>query len=53
MGPLALLDLIGLDVSLSALEILQGELGGLRTGRPRCCAGQPALAQQIEATGRR
>jgi 3-hydroxybutyryl-CoA dehydrogenase len=30
MGPLALLDLIGLDVSLSILEILQGELGGPR-----------------------
>ena len=30
MGPLALLDLIGLDTSLSILEILSGELGGPR-----------------------
>ena len=30
MGPLALLDLIGLDTSLSILEILGGELGGPR-----------------------
>jgi len=30
MGPLALLDLIGLDTSLSILEALQAELGGSR-----------------------
>jgi len=30
MGPLALLDLIGLDTSLSILEVLRGELGGSR-----------------------
>jgi len=30
MGPLALLDLIGLDTSLSVLEVLQGEFGGAR-----------------------
>jgi 3-hydroxybutyryl-CoA dehydrogenase len=30
MGPLALLDLIGLDTSLSILEVLDGELGGTR-----------------------
>jgi 3-hydroxybutyryl-CoA dehydrogenase len=30
MGPLALLDLIGLDTSLSILEVLDGELGGSR-----------------------
>jgi 3-hydroxybutyryl-CoA dehydrogenase len=30
MGPLALLDLIGLDTSLSILEVLLGELGGSR-----------------------
>jgi len=30
MGPLALLDLIGLDTSLSILEVLSGELGGSR-----------------------
>jgi 3-hydroxybutyryl-CoA dehydrogenase len=30
MGPLALLDLIGLDTSLSILEVLQAEFGGQR-----------------------
>ena len=30
MGPLALLDLIGLDTSLSILEVLHGEFGGPR-----------------------
>jgi 3-hydroxybutyryl-CoA dehydrogenase len=30
MGPLALLDLIGLDTSLSILEVLQAEFGGSR-----------------------
>ncbi len=30
MGPLALLDLIGLDTSLSILEVLRGEFGGPR-----------------------
>jgi len=30
MGPLALLDLIGLDTSLAVLEVLQGEFGGTR-----------------------
>jgi 3-hydroxybutyryl-CoA dehydrogenase len=30
MGPLALLDLIGLDTSLSVLEVLHGEFGGSR-----------------------
>jgi 3-hydroxybutyryl-CoA dehydrogenase len=30
MGPLALLDLIGLDTALSILEVLAGELGGSR-----------------------
>src|SRR6185437_2601619 len=30
MGPLTLLDLIGLDTALSILEVLHGELGGSR-----------------------
>ena len=30
MGPLTLLDLIGLDTSLAVLEVLQGEFGGTR-----------------------
>ncbi len=30
MGPLALLDLIGLDTSLAILQVLQGEFGGTR-----------------------
>ena len=30
MGPLALLDLIGLDTSLSIMEVLRGEFGGPR-----------------------
>ena len=30
MGPLALLDLIGLDTSLSIMEVLRGEFGGAR-----------------------
>src|SRR5260370_29745620 len=30
MGPLALLDLIGLDTSLAILEVLQREFGGTR-----------------------
>jgi 3-hydroxybutyryl-CoA dehydrogenase len=32
MGPLTLLDLIGLDTSLSVLEVLQAEFGGTRYG---------------------
>ena len=44
MGPLALLDLIGLDTSLSIMEVLRGEFGGPRYARPRCCAGWPAPA---------
>jgi 3-hydroxybutyryl-CoA dehydrogenase len=40
MGPLALLDLIGLDTSLSILEVLHGELGGPH----RCCGGWPRPA---------
>jgi 3-hydroxybutyryl-CoA dehydrogenase len=49
MGPLALLDLIGLDVSLSILEILRGELGGSRY-RPA-----PLLRRLVSAglTGRK
>ena len=30
MGPLTLLDLIGLDTSLAVLEVLQAEFGGTR-----------------------
>ena len=30
MGPLALLDLIGLDTSLAILEVLEHEFGGSR-----------------------
>ncbi|HEU5419963.1 MAG TPA: 3-hydroxybutyryl-CoA dehydrogenase [Streptosporangiaceae bacterium] len=45
MGPLALLDLIGLDTSLSILEVLHGELGGPRY--------QPApLLRRLVAAGR-
>jgi 3-hydroxybutyryl-CoA dehydrogenase len=45
MGPLALLDLIGLDTALSILEVLHGELGGSRY--------QPApLLRRLVAAGR-
>ena len=38
MGPMTLLDLIGLDTDLAVLEVLQAEFGGTGT-RPRpCCA---------------
>ncbi len=49
MGPLALLDLIGLDTSLSILEVLQDEFGG-----PRFAAA-PMLRRLVEAglTGRK
>ena len=49
MGPLALLDLIGLDVALPILEILHGELGGSRR-RPA-----PLLRRLVSAglTGRK
>ena len=49
MGPLALLDLIGLDTSLSILEVLHGEFGG-----PRFAAA-PMLRRLAEAglTGRK
>ena len=49
MGPLALLDLIGLDTSLSVLEVLSGEFGG-----PRFAAA-PMLRRLVEAglTGRK
>ncbi len=49
MGPLALLDLIGLDTSLSILEVLQGELGGSRY------AAAPLLRRLTDAgrTGRK
>ena len=38
MGPLTLLDLIGLDTSLAVLEVLQAEFGGPATRLRRCCA---------------
>jgi 3-hydroxybutyryl-CoA dehydrogenase len=49
MGPLALLDLIGLDTSLSVLEVLQAEFGGSRF------APAPLLRRLAEAglTGRK
>ncbi|MGD0373114.1 MAG: 3-hydroxybutyryl-CoA dehydrogenase [Streptosporangiaceae bacterium] len=49
MGPLALLDLIGLDTALSILEVLHGEFGG-----PRFSAA-PMLRRLVEAglTGRK
>ena len=49
MGPLALLDLIGLDTSLSVLEVLHAEFGG-----PRYAAA-PMLRRLVEAglTGRK
>jgi 3-hydroxybutyryl-CoA dehydrogenase len=49
MGPLALLDLIGLDTSLSILEVLHGEFG-----EPRYCPA-PLLRRLVAAgqTGRK
>jgi len=49
MGPLALLDLVGLDVAVSVLEILQAEFGGSRN-QPA-----PLLRRLVEAglTGRK
>ncbi len=49
MGPLALLDLIGLDTALSVLDVLQAEFGG-----PRFAAA-PMLRRLVEAglTGRK
>jgi len=49
MGPLALLDLIGLDTSLSILDVLHAEFGGSRF------AAAPALRRLVEAglTGRK
>ena len=49
MGPLALLDLIGLDTSLSVLDVLHAEFGG-----PRFAAA-PMLRRLVEAglTGRK
>jgi 3-hydroxybutyryl-CoA dehydrogenase len=43
MGPLALLDLIGLDTSLAILEVLDGEFGGARF------APAPLLRRMTEA----
>ncbi len=43
MGPLALLDLIGLDTALSILEVLQAEFGGSR------CIPAPLLRRLTEA----
>src|ERR1019366_2134365 len=59
MGPLALLDLIGLDTSLSVLEVLSGEFGGPRFAAvpgPVTLVGAAAgpgmrLAEMIEAAG--
>jgi 3-hydroxybutyryl-CoA dehydrogenase len=45
MGPLALLDLIGLDTSLSILEVLHAEFG-----QPRYCPA--ALLRRLVAAGR-
>ena len=45
MGPLALLDLIGLDTSLSVLEVLHGEFG-----QPRYCPAP--LLRRLVAAGR-
>ncbi len=49
MGPLTLLDLIGLDTSLSILEVLHAEFGGSR------CTAAPVLRRLVEAglTGRK
>ncbi|HEY7147709.1 MAG TPA: 3-hydroxyacyl-CoA dehydrogenase NAD-binding domain-containing protein [Streptosporangiaceae bacterium] len=49
MGPLALLDLIGLDTSLSILDVLHGEFGGTRY------AAAPLLRRLVAAglTGRK
>jgi 3-hydroxybutyryl-CoA dehydrogenase len=49
MGPLALLDLIGLDTSLAIMEVLAGEFGGAR------CTPAPLLRRMTEAgrTGRK
>ena len=49
MGPLALLDLIGLDTSLSILEVLHGEFGGSRY----VPAAAAAPAGQRGRTGRK
>ncbi len=43
MGPLTLLDLIGLDTSLAILEVLQREFGGAR------CAPAPLLRRLVDA----
>ncbi|HUD39953.1 MAG TPA: 3-hydroxyacyl-CoA dehydrogenase family protein [Streptosporangiaceae bacterium] len=43
MGPLALLDLIGLDTSLAILEVLQREFGGTR------CTPAPLLRRLTDA----
>ena len=45
MGPLALLDLIGLDTSLSILEVLGGEFGGSRYA-------PAALLRRLVSSGR-
>jgi 3-hydroxybutyryl-CoA dehydrogenase len=49
MGPLALLDLIGLDTSLSVMEVLRAEFGGTRY------APAPLLRRLVDAgrTGRK
>jgi 3-hydroxybutyryl-CoA dehydrogenase len=49
MGPLTLLDLIGLDTSLAILEVLQREFGGTR------CTPAPLLRRLVDAgrTGRK
>jgi 3-hydroxybutyryl-CoA dehydrogenase len=43
MGPLALLDLIGLDTSLSIMEVLRAEFGGAR------CTPAPLLRRLVDA----
>ena len=39
MGPLALLDLIGLDTSLAILEVLDASSAAPVPPRRRCCGG--------------
>ena len=53
MGPLALLDLIGLDTSLSIMEVLHGEFGGCPVrARRRCCAAWSTPAGLGRKAGR-
>ena len=39
MGPLELLDLVGLDTSLAILDALYAEFATRTTRRRRCCGG--------------